>query len=135
MNILFKKFSFFLIKMTGFEPMTLCTQNRCATRLRYILYLELETHLRNRLFFKKSYLLFFIFVLKDCLSHKNSKNRFSFWFNQENLVFKHQFCEPLSLTANPVLILLFLKKKAHQSKTKLWGKNLFLKTKSVFLNK
>ncbi len=23
--------------MTGFEPMTLCTQNRCATRLRYTL--------------------------------------------------------------------------------------------------
>ena len=33
-----KEFKVFLIKMTGFEPVTLCTQNRYATRLRYILY-------------------------------------------------------------------------------------------------
>ena len=33
-----QKWKVFLIKMTGFEPVTLCTQNRYATRLRYILY-------------------------------------------------------------------------------------------------
>ena len=30
--------------MTGFEPMTSCSQNRCATRLRYTLGIEGKLH-------------------------------------------------------------------------------------------
>lgn len=32
------------LKVTGFEPMTLCTQNRCATRLRYTLHATSSTY-------------------------------------------------------------------------------------------